>query len=284
MLGGGGHKAQVGAAVAQGHTQRLSLAHGNVSAAVLGGLHDAQSGGVAAHDVHGTGFVSGLTDGISVLEQTVEVGLLDVDGSHIGGQHLLESVQIGLAVLGGDDAQLVIGTVAIGADGVDDVGVGSTGDQSHAALTVAAHGSGLGGGGGAVIDRGVGNVHAGQLADHGLILEDRLQNTLAHFGLIGGVGSQELFLGGNILDNAGDVMVISASTAQNGGKNLVLCRHGGNSVGHFHLAHPLGDVQGSVEIHLGRHIAVQIFIIVQTDGLEHLEPLRLSGGHIASHF
>ena len=228
--------------------------------------------------------MNNLTDGLGIFKQTVEVGLLDVDRRHIGGQHFLQRIQIGLAVLGGNNAQLIIGTVAVGTDGADGVGVGSTGNQGHTTLAVAAHGSGLSSGGSAVINRGVGNVHAGQLADHGLILEDGLQDALAHFGLIGGIGSQELFLGGDILDDAGDIMVIGAGTAQNGGKNLVLCRHGGNSVGHFHLAHPLGDVQGSVEIHLGRHIAVQIFIIVQTDGLEHLEPLRLSGGHIASHF
>ena len=45
---------------------------------------------------------------------------------------------------------------------------------------------------GAVVPGGVGDVHAGQLADGGLVLEDRLQRALAHLRLVGRVGGQEL--------------------------------------------------------------------------------------------
>jgi len=50
------------------------------------------------------------------------------------------------------------------------------------------HQRGFGHGGRTVIHRSVGNLHAGQLADHGLEFEDRRQRTLGDLGLIGRVG------------------------------------------------------------------------------------------------
>ena len=47
------------------------------------------------------------------------------------------------------------------------------------------------GGGGAIIDRCVGHVHARQLAGVRLILNNRLQKPLAHFRLVGGVGGEK---------------------------------------------------------------------------------------------
>jgi len=50
----------------------------------------------------------------------------------------------------------------------------------------------LGGGRSAVVVGGVGDLHAGQLADHRLVLEDGLQGPLADLRLVGGVGGIEL--------------------------------------------------------------------------------------------
>ena len=49
-------------------------------------------------------------------------------------------------------------------------------------------GHGLGRGGGLVQQRGVGEIHGGQLADHGLEVEQRLQAALGDLRLVGGVG------------------------------------------------------------------------------------------------
>jgi hypothetical protein len=43
-----------------------------------------------------------------------------------------------------------------------------------------------------VIERGVGHLHPGELTDQGLELEDDLQGALRDFGLVGGVGGEEL--------------------------------------------------------------------------------------------
>ncbi len=50
----------------------------------------------------------------------------------------------------------------------------------------------VGGDGRPVVARRVRDVHPCQLADHGLVLEDRLEDALAHLGLVGRVGGQEL--------------------------------------------------------------------------------------------
>ena len=50
----------------------------------------------------------------------------------------------------------------------------------------------LGSGGSAVIVGSVGDFHAGQVADHRLVFENRLERTLADLWLVGGVGGVEL--------------------------------------------------------------------------------------------
>ena len=65
-------------------------------------------------------------------------------------------------------------------------------DDLRAARGVLGDVAGVGGDGRAVVAGGVRDVHPGQLADRGLVLEDRLQDALAHLGLVRRVGRQEL--------------------------------------------------------------------------------------------
>ena len=51
-----------------------------------------------------------------------------------------------------------------------------------------AEGHRLGGGGGLVEQRGIGDVERGEVGDHRLIVEERLEPALADLGLVGGVG------------------------------------------------------------------------------------------------
>ena len=138
-------------------------------------------------------------------------------------------------------------------------GWAAAGDQRYPALAVPAHGGGLSSGSGAVIDGGIGHVHARQLADHGLILEDGLQNALAHLRLIGGVGGEELLLGGDILHQRGNVVVIGSGTPENGGVGDVPGGHGGHGAADLQLAHALRQVQPVRHAqHLLRHVPVQL--------------------------
>jgi hypothetical protein len=99
--------------------------------------------------------------------------------------------------------------------GVDDEG------GAGALREPASHGHRLRGGGGLVEHGGVGQVEAGEVGDHGLEVEERLQATLADLGLVRRVGRvpgrvlQEVALD----DGRGDRAVIPH--ADQGGEHLV---------------------------------------------------------------
>ena len=63
----------------------------------------------------------------------------------------------------------------------------------------------------AVVEGGVGDVHAGQLADHRLVLVDRPQRALARLGLVGRVRGEELAAEEHVIDHARDVVVVGAA-------------------------------------------------------------------------
>ena len=88
------------------------------------------------------------------------------------------------------------------------------GDQNPAASAVTAHRNRFRCRRCPVIDRRVGDVHTGQLTDHRLVLEDRLQNPLADFRLIGGIGGDKLFFGGHAFNDRGDIVVVGARAAE----------------------------------------------------------------------
>ena len=86
----------------------------------------------------------------------------------------------------------------------------------RAARDPVGHHDRLGGGGGAVIHRGVGHFHAGQQADLGLELEQVLQGALGDFGLVGGVRGEKLAALDQIVHGCGDMMPIGAGAAEKG--------------------------------------------------------------------
>ena len=70
--------------------------------------------------------------------------------------------------------------------------------------------AGVGGDRGAVVAGRVGDVHPGQLADRGLVLEDRLQRPLAHLRLVRRVCGQELAPLHDGVHHGGHVVVVDA--------------------------------------------------------------------------
>ena len=71
------------------------------------------------------------------------------------------------------------------------------------------HEAGVGGDRGAVVAGRVRHLHPGQLADHGLVLEDGLQYSLAQLRLVGRVGGQELRPRDDCLDDRRHVVVVN---------------------------------------------------------------------------
>ena len=225
-----------------------------------------------------------LADRLRIFDLAEVVGLLEVKARGVRAERLAQRVHIGSAVLCGDDDQLSVGGEAVGLHDLDGLRVRGGGDIGLRAFAVAAHGDRLGRGGCAVVVRGVGNVHAGQLADHGLKFEGALQNTLADLGLIGGVAGEEFFAGGDGLDNGGDEMAVGARAAKNGLEDAVLLGHGGDGLAHLKLAQAFGDVQPAApQEHFLRDGLVESFQAVNSDERKHILPFRRGGRNVGAH-
>ena len=74
--------------------------------------------------------------------------------------------------------------------------------------------AGVGGHGRPVVARRVRDVHAGQLADHRLVFEDRLEDALAHLRLIRRVRGQELAAREDRVDDGRHVVVVDAGAEE----------------------------------------------------------------------
>ncbi len=102
----------------------------------------------------------------------------------------------------------------------------------------------LGQGRAAVVEGGVGGFQAGQTADDGLVLEERLQGPLGAFGLVGGIGGVELGTAGQVVHRRGDyVVVVTAADKRNDA--AVPRRHLVQPGQHLELRHSGREVEGS---------------------------------------
>ena len=106
-----------------------------------------------------------------------------------------------IARVGGDDLAV------LGMDGGGDDRLVASGD-AHG------HHQAFGGAGGTVVHGGVGDVHAGELADHRLELEDGLQGSLRNFRLIGSVGGEPFAARDERVDDDGPVVRVGAGAEE----------------------------------------------------------------------
>ena len=279
-----GHEAEERAAERRVEAEGLTVADGDVRTHRARRGQNGAGDGVHAHDELGARGVDDLTGRLRVFDLAEVVRLLEVEARGVIAEHFLERVEISSAVLCGDDKKLGIRGEAVGLHDLDDLRMGAGGDIGLRALAVLAHGDRLGCGGRAVVVRGVGNVHAGQLADHRLEFKRALQHTLADLRLIGGVAGDKLFAGGDGFDDRRDEVAVGACAAKNGLEDLVLFGHGGDGLAHLKLAQALGDVQPAApQEHFLRDGLVQPFQAVDPDGGEHFFPFRSRGGNVRAH-
>ena len=177
------------------------------------------------------------------------IRLLEVEARGVLAERGLERVEVGPAVLCGNDGQLGVRGKAVGLHDLDDLRVHAGGDIRLHALAVTAHRDGLGGSGRAVVVGGVGNVHARQFADHSLELERALQHALTDLRLIGRVAGDQLLAGGDGLHNlAGDEVAVGARAAENSLRTLFFSAID-DGLAYLQLAHALGDVERPVQQH-----------------------------------
>ena len=231
-----GHKAEERAAERRVEAEGLTVADGDIRAHRARRGQNGAGDGVHAHDELCARGVDDLTGRLRVFNLAEVVRLLEVEARGVIAERFLERVEISSAVLCGDDKKLGIRGEAVGLHDLDDLRMGAGGDVSLRALAVLAHGDRLGRGSRAVVVRGVGDVHAGQLADHRLEFKRTLQHTLADLRLIGGVAGDKLFAGGDGFDDRRDEVAVGARAAKNGLEDLVLFGHGGDGLAHLKLA------------------------------------------------
>ena len=280
---GGRHEAEVRTAERDVQTERLTVADSNVCADLTRGGQQRAGDGVDAHDELCARSMGDFTERYGIFDLTEEVRLLDIETRGVVAERCLQSLRIGLAVLCRDDVQLRVGSEAVGLHDLDDLRIGGFGDVSDGALAVLAHRNGLRGGGCTVVVGRIRDVHAGQLADHGLEFKRALQNALADFRLVGGVAGDKLLTRGNGFDNGGDEVAVAACTAKDGLEDLVLLSKTGNLFAHFQLAQTFGQVQAVMQEHLLRHCRVEIVQRLDADLSQHLLSFRRSGRNIRAH-
>ena len=139
-------------------------------------------------------------------------------------QRGFQRVEIEPAALVRNEHDLRIRAKRVGLHGLDGFRVEPRCKQRDVAVSLAAHGGGFRTSGCAVVDGGVARIHAGELAEHGLVLEDRLQNALADLRLIGRIRGDKRFLCGNAAHHGGDMVPVGARSAKDRVKHAVLFR------------------------------------------------------------
>ena len=158
-----------------------------------------------------------LAEPRDVFQAAEEVRVLDDDGGGLVRDGGLQGGDVRHPAGGRDEIDAQVHVLDIGVhdftvDRMDRVGH----DQTLAARQFTGHDCGFGQGRGAVVHGGVGDVHAEQVAEQGLELEDALQDALADLGLIRRVGRVELGAPCDRADGRRHVVVIDTRAEETG--------------------------------------------------------------------
>jgi hypothetical protein len=213
-----------------------------------------------------------------LLEATEEVRLLeDHAGGAVGGRAKLVGVGDAVPVRHVDDLEPEARSV--GADDLAHLRVERLReDDLGPARGVLRDVAGVRRDGGPVVPGGVRDVHARELADDRLVLEERLEHALAHLGLVRRVGGQELAPLEDRVDHCRDVVVVHTGAEE---RDLLAggCVAGGERFqppNDLLLGERLVEVQLAVEADPRRDVAEQLLDGRDPDRLEHLLPIRVS--------
>jgi hypothetical protein len=127
----------------------------------------------------------------------------------------------------------------------------------------------------AVVAGGVRDVHAGQLADGGLVLEDRLQDALAHLRLVRRVGRQELAALEDRVHDRRHVVVVHAGAEEGelGARVGVPPGESGDVREHLLLRQRRLELELAAETNSLRQVAEEVLHRADADRAEHLLPV-----------
>ena len=254
VLLGGCQNSKIWTAVSQSQSQRLSLCHNDIRTDFARCFQNAQGNRVHAHDQLCAGTVNDFCDCIAVFDDSVEVRILhqEASGFIVCLQRFLQCYQIGRAGCCRNWFYHGILTECVGLDYAEDSLVHGIGYIDCGMLPILCHCACFCRCGSAVVHGCVGNVHVGQLAHHGLIFKDGLQDTLADFRLIRGIRGNKFFLGYHLLHNRRYVVIISARSPENMSENTVFFRIVPHFPDRLHFRHAFRYLQLSLQPYLRR--------------------------------
>ena len=176
----------VRAARAHGHAKALGGAHHDVGAHLAWGLEQHQGHQVGGQDEGGLLAVDQVGADLPVGQPAAAAGVL-VEGGKVV---VLSDGRLPF-VAGADDLDGDAQGCGASLDHFERLRVHVAADDEYIALGLdraLGQRHGLGGGGGFVEHGGVGDRHAGQVAHHGLEIDQRFHAALRNFGLVRGVG------------------------------------------------------------------------------------------------
>ncbi len=271
----GGEEPRVRPAEAERHAETLRGADGDVRTKFAGRPEQREREQVGGRDGERAGGVGGGEEIRKVMHAARRVGVLHEDAEAAGRG-------LEFAPVAHDDLEPE--GFRPRPDDIDRLGVAGGVDEEAAVgggialLEPVAHHHGLGGGGALVEHRGVGDLEAGEIADHRLEIEQRLEPALRDLGLVGRVGGIPAGILEDVaLDDSGHVRV-GIAHADQATKNLVLRGNRAQLRQRGALAGGGGQVERAapdVRRHRGVHQRVERRVA------EELEHLGRGGGIIA---
>ena len=217
------HETQIRTSECHRKSQRLTFSHRDICTIFCRCFQNAERDRVYAHDVFCTGFVNDLADSFCVLQVAVVVGMLDVNTGNGFIHMFFQIVQIGHAVLFRDDLKFHLVTEAVCLHGLKGSGKDCCGNQRPVSFFITAHCDAFCGRFCSVVYGSVGCIHTSQIADHRLIFEDGLEQTLADLSLVRSVGCLHAFVGKDAAYNGRDIVVICSCAAENRREYSVFC-------------------------------------------------------------
>mmetsp|Transcript_2617 Transcript_2617/g.7893 ORF Transcript_2617/g.7893 Transcript_2617/m.7893 type:complete len:987 (-) Transcript_2617:315-3275(-) len=233
VLGVAGQEGRVRASVSHGHTKPLGGSDDDIGAPLSGRRQLGERERIRGDANLDLGVVGLLGHGLVVADGAVRGRVLHEHAAHVFG-HVERSFV--------DDLDLKSERGRPGLADLDGLRVTLVGDQEANLLAPgdgAAHGHGLGRSRGLVEERGVGHLHAGQVAHHRLEVEQGLETPLRNLRLVGRVlGVPARVLEQVPEDDRGNVRSVVPHPDE-ALEHLVLGRHGLEVLQELRLCHSL---------------------------------------------
>ena len=214
----GGEQAEIGPAEIQAVADRLALADHDVGAHGAGRFDQAERENFG-HDrdqQHALG-AAGVRQGSKIAQIAEEIRVLH----HDAGQAAIQGADqvFRPARIGRRERDLLVGHAQQGARGFGVMRMQAARQQGLAAPRHAMrHQDRFGGRGRAVVHRGVGDLHAGQIGDLGLEFEQDLERSLRDFRLVGRVRGEEFRTLNQMVHRRRHVMLVGAGADEEGNR------------------------------------------------------------------